>query len=296
VAIADDPATPSATRNGEGFSQYFGLNNLISAGAITNFQTGLAAADPSNFPAGQTLTLRISNGQGGEITDVTVTTPGGSVQALVNALNASTNGVGLYGQFSLSAAGELTFSPSTPGGASISVVQDNTQSAAAGESVSQLFGIGPQQRAQSVGSFAVRPDIEANPSKLAFATLNLAAAAGQPVLAIGDGSGALLEARANNAIMNFGAAGGLAAMSTSVNQYGAQLAGALGDQAASAAQATTNAQAVQTEANARLQSISGVNLDQELVNLTTYQQAYSASARLVTASNSMFQTLMNMAP
>ncbi len=32
VAIADTPGTPSAARNGEGFSQYFGLNNLISAG------------------------------------------------------------------------------------------------------------------------------------------------------------------------------------------------------------------------------------------------------------------------
>ncbi len=215
---------------------------------------------------------------------------------LVNALNSSTSGVGLYGQFSLSATGELTFAPATPGGASVSVVQDNTQSAAAGESVTQLFGIGAQQRALSVDSFAVRQDIAANPSKVAFATLNLAAGAGQPVLAIGDGSGALLEAKANTTVMNFDAAGGLAAMSTTVNQYGAQLAGALGDQAANASQASTNAQAVQTEANARMQSVTGVNLNQELVNLTTYQQAFNASARLVTASNNMFQALMNMAP
>ncbi|HLK23636.1 MAG TPA: flagellar basal body rod C-terminal domain-containing protein [Caulobacteraceae bacterium] len=296
VAIADDSTTPSAARNGEGFSQYFGLNNLVSSGAISNFQTGLAASDPSDFPAGQTLTLRVSNGQGGEITDVTVTTPGGSVQALVNALNSPTGGVGLYGQFSLSASGELSFAPATPGGASLSVVQDNTQSTAGGESVSQLFGIGAQQRALPVSSFAVRSDIAADPSKVAFATLNLGAGAGQPVLAAGDGSGALLEANANATVRSFDAAGSLAAMSTTINQYGAELAGALGNQAANAAQASTNAQAVQTEANSRLQSIQGVNLDQELINLTTYQQAYNASARLVTASNNMFQALMNMVP
>src|SRR5579871_5698271 len=278
VAIADDSTTPSAARNGEGFSQYFGLNNLVSSGAISNFQTGLAASDPSDFPAGQTLTLRVSNGQGGEITDVTVTTPGGSVQALVNALNSPTGGVGLYGQFSLSASGELSFAPATPGGASLSVVQDNTKSTAGGESVSKLF------------------DIAADPSKVAFATLNLGAGAGQPVLAAGDGSGALLEANANATVRSFDAAGSLAAMSTTINQYGAELAGALGNQAANAAQASTNAQAVQTEANSRLQSIQGVNLDQELINLTTYQQAYNASARLVTASNNMFQALMNMVP
>ena len=51
---------------------------------------------------------------------------------------------------------------------------------------------------------------------------------------------------------------------------------------------------MQTEANSRLQSVTGVNLDQELVNLTTYQQAYSASARLVTASQDMFTALLNM--
>ncbi len=67
VAIAD--GTPPSSRNGEGFSQYFGLNNLISASTVTNYQTGLKATDPSGFPAGQTLTLRVSDASGSEITD-----------------------------------------------------------------------------------------------------------------------------------------------------------------------------------------------------------------------------------
>ena len=145
-----------------------------------------------------------------------------------------------------------------------------------------------------MNSYAVRSDIAANPGKVAFATLDLAAAPGNPVLAIGDGSGALLAGKANTTTQSFDGAGGLSSMQTSVNQYGAVLAGALGNQTAAASQAATNAQAVQTEANSRLQSIQGVNLDQELVNLTTYQQAYNASARLVTASQDMFTTLMNM--
>ena len=57
VAIADNSTTPSAAGNGEGFSQYFGLNNLINSSGITNFNTGLNANDPSGFPAGQTLSL-----------------------------------------------------------------------------------------------------------------------------------------------------------------------------------------------------------------------------------------------
>jgi flagellar hook-associated protein 1 FlgK len=295
VAIADDPTTPSAAKNGQGFSQYFGLNNLISSGGITNYQTGLTASDPSGFAAGQSLTLRVSNAGGSQITDVTVTTPaGGTVQNLIDALNSNTSGVGLYGKFALDGSGGLAFTPNTPGSVSLSVVKDGTQSSAGGESVSQLFGIGNQVRAGRIDSYSVRSDIAANPSNIAFATLNLAAPAGSPVLAIGDGSGAALAAQAGTTTMKFDAAGGMAATSTTVNQYAAQLAGALGDQAAAASQASTNATAVQTEASSRLASVQGVNLDTELVNLTTYQQAYNASARLVTASQDMFTALLNM--
>jgi flagellar hook-associated protein 1 FlgK len=94
--------------------------------------------------------------------------------------------------------------------------------------------------------------------------------------------------------MSFEAAGGIGSSTTSITQYAALLAGALGSQAAAASSAQTNATAVQTEAQSRQQSVEGVNLDQELVNLTTYQQAYSASARLVTASQDMFTALIGM--
>ena len=80
-------------------------------------------------------------------------------------------------------------------------------------------------------------------------------------------------------------------MTTSVAQYAANLAGAIGQQASAADSANTAATAVQTEAQTRLQSVEGVNLDEELVNLTTYQQAYNASARLIQASQNMINTL-----
>jgi flagellar hook-associated protein 1 FlgK len=41
-------------------------------------------------------------------------------------------------------------------------------------------------------------------------------------------------------------------------------------------------------------SISGVSLDQEAANLVRYQQAYSASAQVISAINSMMQTVINM--
>ena len=293
VALVDDATTPSS-RNGEGFSQYFGLNNLIGSTGVTNYQTGLKATDPSGFPAGQQITLRIADATGSQITDVTVTTPGGTVQNLINSLNAVSGGVGLYGQFSLDAAGALTFSPNSPGAVGLSVVKDQTVSTAGSVSASQLFGIGADQRGMRTNTFSVRSDIQANPGLLSLATLNLGVAAGQPVLSVGDGSGGLKLAKATNATVAFGSAGYMAAMNTTVSRYASLLGGQLGNDASAAATASSNAKAVQTEADTRRSSVEGVSLDQELVNLTTYQQAYSASARLITATKDMFTTLLNM--
>jgi flagellar hook-associated protein 1 FlgK len=116
------------------------------------------------------------------------------------------------------------------------------------------------------------------------------------VVAPGDGTGAGALAKAASASISFGAAGDLPAMTTTVTQYAANLAGALGQQASAASAANTAATAVQSEAQTRLQSVEGVNLDEELVNLTTYQQAYNASARLIQASQSLIDTLLNIVP
>jgi flagellar hook-associated protein 1 FlgK len=294
VAIADDPTTP-AKRNGVGFSQYFGLNNLISSTGVTNYQTGLGVNDPSGYAAGQTFTLRVTDPNGGQITDVAITTPGGTMQNLLNTLNATAGGVGQYGQFSLDSAGALTFAPTTPGAVSLSVVSDQTQSTDGAVPLTQLFGVGDPTRAARTNTYSVRSDIQANPGKLALATLNLtAAAAGQPALSIGDGSGGQRLAQAGASTVAFGAAGDMTAISTTVDRYSTLLGGQLANDAAAATTAGTSAQAIQTEADTRRQSVEGVNLDQELVSLTTYQQAYSASARLITASQQMFSTLIGM--
>ena len=53
------------------------------------------------------------------------------------------------------------------------------------------------------------------------------------------------------------------------------------------------ADALKQEVDARRQSPEGVNLDKELANLTTYQQAFSASATLVPAAKDMLDVLTN---
>jgi flagellar hook-associated protein 1 FlgK len=295
VAIADDATTPSQD-GGQGFSQFFGLNDLVTSNEITNYNTGLKSTDPSGLDPGGAITFQIGSAAGTPVTSIPVTVPPGgfaTMQDLVNALNAPIGGVGQYGSFALNGQGALSFTGASPG-VTLAVASDDTQRGAGGPSLSTLFGLGVSQQASRATSFQVRPDIDADPMNVALAKLDLSAPAGTPVVAIGDGSGAAALARVASATTSFGAAGDLPAMVTSVSQYAANLAGALGQQASAADSADKAAAAVQTEATTRLQSVEGVNLDQELVNLTTYQQAYNASARLIQASQNMINTLLDV--
>ncbi|MEI9891248.1 MAG: flagellar basal body rod C-terminal domain-containing protein [Caulobacteraceae bacterium] len=79
-----------------------------------------------------------------------------------------------------------------------------------------------------------------------------------------------------------------------ISDYGAQIAGLIGTKASNADNAQKAAAALSSAADTQRQSVEGVNLDDELVNLTTYQQSYNACSRLVQASSDMFNTLLQM--
>jgi len=297
IAIQDDPTTP-ANDAGRGFSQFFGLNDLVTTTGITNYATGLKATDQSGFTPGGTITFRMSDTPGSVTRDITVTMPAsGNMASLLSTLNAQVGGVGQYGQFVLDSQGTLTFQPNTGSTTTLSVLSDKTQRGTGGPSLSQLFGIGSAQRASRAGAFSLNSLVSGNPMMMPLATLNLAnasASPAQPVLALGDNSGALALANAANTSLSFGAAGDMAATTSNVTGYAALLSGSIGRKASAADDAKTAADSVKTEADTRRSSVEGVNLDEELVNLTTYQQAYSASARLVQAVKDMYDTLLQM--
>ena len=76
--------------------------------------------------------------------------------------------------------------------------------------------------------------------------------------------------------------------------YSARFGAATAQAAASAQSASDQATAVKAEVDGRRSSAEGVNIDQELINLTTYQQAYSASARMIQAAKDVFDTLLSI--
>jgi len=295
IAIVDDAATPS-TKAGKGFSQFFGLNDIIRSDGYSPYETGMVAGDQSGFTPGQTITLRLTDGDGSRIRDIQVAIPAGTgtMQETIDALNSRNSGVGLYGAFSLGAKGELTFTPNGSMPVNLSVVEDLTQRGVGGPSLSQLFGVGMSERSTRGGLYTMDPAMEADPSKLPFAKLDLTVAAGVPALAVGDGRGALALAKAGDSTTSFANAGDTAGSKKSVLNYGADFSGSIARKAASATSRKEASDAVKIEVDAQRQSQEGVNLDEELVNLTTYQQAFNASARLIQATKDMFDVLTNI--
>lgn len=294
VAIADDATSPSA-KGGRGFSHWFGLNDLVSTTTPSFYETGLTLASQHGFDPGESLTLRVSGQSGSRQRDITVSVPAGTgtMGEMLGALNDPITGVGRYGSFSLDAAGKLAFKAYDPAATTLSVVNDNTTQDPSGVSMSQLFGLG-ETGATRAGAYTVRSDIQRDPGKLALAQLNLSAAAGAPALSKSDGRGGLVLGDVGKKNVAFGAAGGNSGGTRTLSSYAADFAGEIGGKASAAKTRSETANALAKEADSRRTSAEGVNMDEELVNMTTFQQAYNASARLIQASKDMYDVLIGI--
>ncbi|MGE0330394.1 MAG: flagellar hook-associated protein FlgK [Ramlibacter sp.] len=78
-----------------------------------------------------------------------------------------------------------------------------------------------------------------------------------------------------------------------LNEAFAALVGDAGVRVQGARDGAAVSQQMQADATARLQSVSGVNLDEEAANLLRYQQAYQASAKIIQASQTLFDALLS---
>ena len=293
LGLAIDEGT--SQKAGRGFSHFFGLNDVVKATGFTNYATGLQTTSAHGFTPGGQITLRLSTPDGRPERDVPITVPAGPLMSdLLNTLNNNATGVGLYGAFSLDTNGVLTFAGSPPSNAELSILTDNTQRGVGGPSISQLFGLGTQARSTRAGRFDVAPSLLSDPTKLSVGKVDVTAALGVVAVRPGDGRGALGVAGSGNIPVLFQAAGALGQVTMTVSRYASEFGGAVGRGAAAAETRQASAEAVAIEATNRRQSVEGVNLDEELVNLTTYQQAFSASARMIQAASELFDTLLSI--
>ncbi|HTU00101.1 MAG TPA: flagellar hook-associated protein FlgK [Rhizomicrobium sp.] len=292
VVVKDDATTPSS-RGGTGFSQFFGLNDLFRTSQPSILSTGLSASDASGLAAGGQMSFALKGSDGSIVKQATVNiTAGMTIGNVISAMNTAMGGTV---SFALNSDGSISETAANPSD-NLTVTSDSTQRGSTGMSFSELFGIGDQQAANFASSFSVNPALVSSPQNLSFAQADIdsTTVAGDSIIGHGDSSGALALQNVGTATQSFAAAGNFSARSGTLNDYAASF---YQDVALASSTATSNQTAQDDrlqEAQSRQSSNSGVSLDEELTNLTTYQQAYSASARILTVVDQMYDTLLQI--
>lgn len=81
--------------------------------------------------------------------------------------------------------------------------------------------------------------------------------------------------------------------SVSLQDSSAQLTSAVGSYASRSANEMAVQTSVRQQLELNLESVAGVNLEEEAVNILRYQEAYLASSKMISVANDLFQTIIN---
>ncbi len=240
--------------------------NDSAAGLTFVPQTGSFFVSVTDSAGGQTVSYRIDvdlDGQNGD--DTTLNSLAAQIDGTVANLTAA---VGVDGKLTLTADAGFEFTFGHDGAAA----RDDTSNVLAALGINTLFsGI-------DGSDIAVNDIIAARPELLAASTTNIS----------GDGAntGLLADAGNNNvAELN----------NVTVFNFYNQTLGAMGVQTASAAARLEGAAATSEALQQQRASISGVNLDEEAVDLLRYERAFQGAARFTSIIDRLIAELLSIA-
>lgn len=246
-----------------GFSSVTSTNPVNDATQPLNSTAAGLAEQPTNG----SFVVHVTQSDGtSKSTLVQVNLKGTNADTTLNSLAATLSGIN--GVNATIANGQLTIK-STTATAKITFSQDSSGTLAA-------LGINTFFSGTNAGNIAVNSTVAGNP---AFLT---AASNGEP----GDNSNALAMSQLETkSLTGLNGATLQSSYQDLVNQVGN-----------SAAAAATNAKATQSVVNtltAQQQSLSGVSINEETVNLMQQQQAFQAAARVLSTVQAMYTSLIN---
>ncbi|MFN8972645.1 MAG: flagellar hook-associated protein FlgK [Alphaproteobacteria bacterium] len=153
----------------------------------------------------------------------------------------------------------------------------------------------------SAVDLAVDPAIIANPNLISTGQLERQTQPANPsspaqytyVRYIGNNKTAQAIGGLASRVISFDSAGGLAQSQITLGTYAGEFLGRNASVAAAATGAYQNDEMLLNGYTERAKSISGVNLDEELANTITFQNAYAANAKVITTVNGLFDDLLN---
>lgn len=282
IAIGSVDGSPDS-RAGVGFSHFFGLNDVLRSVAEPLVPMGLIPADPHGFGAGESAELVLRDESGRLLARQTITGSGGpSFGDLLTEMNGGA--LGRYGQFSLDAEGSLAFTPNAAfQGSRLAMATDSTDRLGTGVGLSSLLRLpGPKL----LDTAALRPGVMGAGLPLGHL---VADGAGSRIVAQ---DGVMATELVNRLTGDAPTAGtGIAALNGATTSF----AMAVSTAATRTLAERDDLASMLKDATSRRDSVSGVNIDEELSQMVILQNSYAASARIITTARDMFDVLIAMA-
>lgn len=304
-----------------------------STSPFYTIQANVATVDANGNIQTSTVTYRIGAATNGARNDLfgaqsqvglgTIVQPtSGGVQLTASLVDANGNAIqkvnGIYGNkqgYLKIAANDSTKSLVVDSLSSKQLGVPNSSGVATGtnQGFSQFFGLNnffKMNKAIATGdtlagsalNFAVTKRISSNPTYISIGKLaqsNQPADSTQPAnytyrMNAGDNSISQQLAGLSTLSVNFDAAGGLPNLGTTLSQYSGLIIAQTSTNLTNASNIKNDAQTLLDGFTKESQNISGVNLDQELANTVIFQNAYSASTRVITVVSTLFQDLLGV--
>ncbi|MDG1995302.1 MAG: flagellar basal body rod C-terminal domain-containing protein [Emcibacteraceae bacterium] len=281
-------------RSGKGFSHFLGMNNLVEARSSGIYKTGVVASDAHGFVGGSTINLEVKGEGGIDLTNYTMTIVGGQTfNDILTDLNSSS--LSAYMTFSINGDGEFISTPNTASPeARIHVKSDSTSRGTSGIPVSDFFGIGNRYKIDAAFDLKVVERINSDVNLLSLAKFDDTALVGATAISFGDQRGGIALQEIESSIVTIAKAGDLNQFNSSLGQYAAAVLADFGFRAQISESFGEDSTVLLGEINQRIQSVSGVNIDEELSNMIIFQNAYSASARMLNVAKELYDEILSL--
>lgn len=267
-----------------GASDFLGLNDFFdSANEYNDYSSSHQASRTTALGVAGTLTFNGSFGTTGVAYAV-----GDSLDAVAASINA--NGA-------LNAAGIVAEIVADGSGFRLRITDTGGQNILMSDSSNLVSSLNIKvHNVGIVSQISVRGDMVNDPSLISRGTLDNSGAllVGDVGLSTGDKSSIQNIANLFNAKLSYDPTNLLAASTSTFAQYATEILSLNSAQANSTTDNLTSRQVLVDNLQAKTASISGVNLDEELSLMIVLENAYSASARVITTSQNMFEMLTSM--
>lgn len=147
---------------------------------------------------------------------------------------------------------------------------------------------------RKAGVLEVRTDIQGSPAKVSRGTMQFNTDLGKYFLSEGDNTTALALGDAMSSKTQMATAGSLYAGAYNFAEHAAASIAQVSTDAAHSKDRLDYQTTLGQALNSQYASTSGVNLDEEVANMINFQQAYSASAKVISTLQEMLDVLVNI--